>query len=170
MKKTSLFLIMIPLYCLTGCLKDTPAVDFSTVGTIIEILPPNGGAENFDGAALDFDPSETLDSMSIVVNIAAPKPLGKPLTVTFGLTDSARTAYNIANGDDYMVMPDSDYSFPVRTVTIPAGHHLDTLQVYFYPSRIDSTQSYMLPISITDAQKQPISGNFSTVYFHYDAP
>ena len=65
----------------SSCLKDTPAVDFTTVGTIIEILPVNGGGlENFDAAPLEFDPSDEIDSADIDLNIASPKPLNKSLT------------------------------------------------------------------------------------------
>jgi len=153
---------------LSGCFKEAPAVDFSTVGTIIEIIPPFGGLENFGNAGLVFPAGDLYDSEQVVVNIAAPKPLSVPLTVTLGINDSALSAYNAANGTSYIALPDSVYSFPVTSVTIPAGEHLDTLTVYFYPSKIDSTQSYMLPVGISTAQGKTISGNFSIIYFHFD--
>jgi len=53
MKKTYFFLLSLIILLLSSCLKDKPAVDFSTVGTIIEILPVNGGGlENLGGAEL----------------------------------------------------------------------------------------------------------------------
>jgi hypothetical protein len=61
------------------------------------------------------------------------------------------------------------YSFPVKSVTIDAGERLDTLRVIFYPSKIDATKNYMLPVSIQDAQGENISGNFGAIYFHFDA-
>ena len=40
---------------LSACLKDKPAVDFGTVGTIIEILPVNGGGlESFRRGRIEF--------------------------------------------------------------------------------------------------------------------
>jgi hypothetical protein len=169
MKKISLPLLAL-IMLLAACLKDKPAVDFSTVGTIIEILPVNGGGlESFDGAELNFDPAETIDSAAIVLNIASPNPLNTALTISMAVNDDIRNTYNAANPVQYEVFPDSLYSFPVTSVIIPAGKHLDTLQVYFYPSKIDTTQNYMLPISIHDAQGQNISGNFGTIYFHTNA-
>ena len=169
MKKTYIYLLLM-IILLSACLKDKPAVDFSTVGTIIEILPVNGGGlENFDAAELNFDATEALDSAAVVLNIASPNPLNTPLTISVEVNDGMRTAYNSANPVQYDALPDSLYSFPLKTVTIPAGKHLDTLQVYFYPSKIDTTQNYMLPVSIHDAQGQTISGNFGTIYFHTNA-
>ncbi len=162
-----LFFIMVPL---SSCLKDTPAVDFTTVGTIIEILPPNGGGlENFNAALLEFDYTEPLFSADIDLNIASPKPLTTAVTITVSVNDALRAAYNQANGTEYEQMPDSVFSLPLSTTTIPAGNRLDTIRVLFYPKKIDSTKSYMLPVSISDAQGHTISGNFGSIYFHSDA-
>jgi hypothetical protein len=170
MKYKYILLPLLIMVLLSSCLKDTPAVDFSTVGTIIEILPPNGGGlENFDAAALDFDPSDKIDSVDIDLNIASPKSLTKSLTITLAVDDGLRTTYNTNNGTDYEAMPDSVYSFPVKSGTIDAGQRLDTVRVIFYPSKIDSTRNYMLPVSIKDAQGETISGNFGSIYFHKDA-
>lgn len=154
----------------SSCLKDTPAVDFSTVGTIIEILPVNGGGlENFDAALLEFDPADIQDSADIDLNIASPKPLTKALTITVGVDDALRVTYNGAYNAQYEALPDSVYSFPVKSGTIDAGDRLDTIRVIFYPSKIDTTKNYMLPVSIQDAQGEKISGNFGAIYFHFDA-
>ena len=167
--------ILIPLLAsvalfLGSCLKDKPAVDFSTVGVIIEILPVNGGGlENFDAAELSFDEAAQKDSAPIVLNIASPKPLNKTLTITMAIDDALRTAYNAGSTDQYEALPDSTYSFPVTTGSIAAGQRLDTLQVVFYPSKIDMTRNYMLPVSIKDAQGENISGNFGSIYFHLNA-
>ena len=170
MKKISLSLLALIMLSLSACLKDKPAVDFSTVGTIIEILPVNGGGlENFAGAKLNFDATETMDSAAIVLNIASPKPLNKPLTIGMALNDALRSSYNVANNSQYDALPDSVFSFPVTTGTIAAGQRLDTLRVYFNPSKIDTTKNYMLPVSIKDAQGENISGNFGTIYFHTNA-
>jgi hypothetical protein len=167
MKKIFISLLALSMLLLSACLKDKPAVDFSTVGTIIEILPVNGGGlENFSGAELNFDATETIDSAAVVLNIASPEPLNNPLTITMKVNDAIRNAYNASNPVQYDVFPDSLYSFPIVSATIPAGKRLDTLRVYFYPSKIDTTKNYMLPVSIEDAQGQTISGNFGTIYFH----
>lgn len=165
MKSLTFSLLILIMFSLSACLKDNPAVDFSSVGTIIEILPVNGGGlENFATAELSF--SSTIDTAIIVLNIASPKPLNKTLTITMGVNDTLRTAYNSANQDQYDALPDSAFSFPVKTGTIAAGQRLDTLRVYFFQSKINTTKNYMLPISIKDAQGETISGNFGSIYFH----
>ncbi|HZK63300.1 MAG TPA: DUF1735 domain-containing protein [Puia sp.] len=170
MKKIFITLLSVCVLSLFSCLKDKPAVDFSTVGVIIEILPVNGGGlENFDAAELDFDNTEAIDSAAIVLNIASPKPLNKPLTITMEVDDALRTAYNSNGGDQYDALPDSVYSFPVSSGTIAASQRLDTLHVVFYPSKIDVSKNYMLPVSIKDAQGETISGNFGAIYFHINA-
>ena len=167
MKKLYIFLLSLIMCSLYACLKDTPAVDFSTVGTIIEILPVNGGGlESFSIAELDFPAGETIDSAAIVLNIASPKPLNKNLTITMEVNDALRSAYNSANQDQYDALPDSAFTFPVNSGTIAAGQRLDTLMVYFFPSKIDTTKNYMLPVSIKDAEGETISGNFGSIYFH----
>ena len=167
MKKLYFSLLASSLLFLSSCLKDNPAVDFNTVDTIIEILPVNGGGlENFDAAGLNFKPKASIDSEIIVLNIASKSPLSTTLTIKMGVNDNLRSSYNSANQDQYDKFPDSTFSFPVTSGKIASGHRLDTMHVYFYPSKIDTTKSYMLPISITDAQGKTISGNFSTIYFH----
>jgi Domain of unknown function (DUF1735) len=170
MKLVNIFIPFFLMLIFSSCLKDTPAVDFSSVGTIIEILPPNGGGlENFDAAELSFDPSDNIDSADIDLNIASPKPLTKAISITLAVDDGLRTTYNSNNGTSYEAMPDSVYSFTNKTGTINAGDRLDTVRVIFYPSKIDNTKSYMLPVSIKDADGQTISGNFGSIYFHTDA-
>ena len=167
MKKLYISLLTLIMCSFFACLKDTPAVDFSTVGTIIEILPVNGGGlEYFTSAELEFKSTENIDSGAIVLNIASPKPLNKNLTITMEVNDALRSDYNLANQDQYDAFPDSTFSFPVTSGTIAAGQRLDTLMVYFYPSKIDTTKNYMLPVSIKDAQGETISGNFGSIYFH----
>ena len=155
---------------LSAYLKDKPAVDFSTVGTIIEILPVNGGGlENFGTAELKFSATENTYSAAIVLNIASPKPLNKTLTISMEVDDALRIAYNSANQDQFDAFPNTAFSFPVKSGTIAAGQRLDTLRVYFYPSKIDTTKNYMLPVRIKDAQGETISGNFGSIYFHTNA-
>ena len=169
MKYKNILLSAFIIILFSSCLKDSPAVDFKTVGTIIEILPVNGGGlENFDAAALDFDPTDVIDSADIDLNIASPKPLSKSVTITLAVNDGLRATYNASNGTTYEAMPDSVYSFPVKSGTVAAGDRLDTVRIIFYPSKIDSTKSYMLPVSIKDAQGETISGNFGDIYFHTD--
>src|SRR5437764_13161429 len=92
----------------SSCLKDTPAVDFTTVGTIVEILPPNGGGlENFDAALLEYNPTDAEYSADIDLNIASPKPLNKSITLTLAAHHRLHPAYNPSTHQDYEPMAGS---------------------------------------------------------------
>ena len=170
--KKLLSIILIISVLFTSCLKDTPNNDFSSLGTIIEIFwhdatgTAHGGLDNFASDGLVFASSSPVTTY-FVVNVASVNPLSKDLTVTVGVDDAKRTAYNASHTLQYNAMPSNAYTLSVKTGTIKAGNRLDTFFVTFNPANIDATQSFMLPISITDAQGQTISGNFGTVYYHF---
>ncbi len=168
MKKILLSFIVISA-ALTSCLKDTTInTDLEKRSTIMEIQ--NSGLEFFSSSAVvaagQVDPITT----SFTANVANADgvPLSKDVTVTFAVDDAARLAYNALPSPalDYDAMPDSVYSFPVKTAVIKAGTNLATLSVVFDPNKIDPSKSYMLAITLKDAQGQSIAGNFSTVYYH----
>jgi hypothetical protein len=161
MKKISIFAAFLA-FCLSGCLKDTPNVDFSTVKPTVEII--NSGLGYFASSALIFS-TDTL-TVPIPVNLASVNTLNKDLTITLAVDNSALTNYNGMGGLQYELMGDSSYSFPTKTVTIPAGKRLDTVWVTFYGHTLDPTKNYMLPISITDGDGIDLTGNFNTMYFH----
>ena len=54
--RRSLFIIstLLVLFAATGCLKDTPSTDLTHVGTIIEMMYPNGAQDNGVGTGLEF--------------------------------------------------------------------------------------------------------------------
>ena len=63
-------------------------------------------------------------------------------------------------------MPDSLYKFISKSATIKAGQRIATLKIVFFPSKIDITKSYCLPVVIKDAGGKTISSNFGTIYYH----
>ena len=158
---------------LTGCLKDTPNVDFSGLKPIVEINSASStstantlpsGLENFSNATLNF---AVIDStVTFTVNYASVNPPTSDVKVTVAVNDAARTAYNAGSTTQFSPFPAGSYSLPSTTATIKAGTRLATFTVNFYPSLLDPTQSYLLPITITDASGNTISGNFNTIYFH----
>ena len=160
---------------LLGCTKDSTINTSGGLfdrGTIIEI--PYSGLENLSKDFIATTGVTDLITVPIIINVAAANgsPLSKDLTLTLGVQDALRTAYN-NNGDtthpQYLLLPDSSYTFTSKTTVIKAGTYLDTVYITFNPNKIilTPTQNYMLPIGLTDAQGQVISGNFSTKYFHF---
>lgn len=172
--KKSLLNILAASVFFTGCLKDTANTDFSNVGTLAEISSGSTVSDNSPISGLDYFTKSTLplftsdepDTITFNVNIASEFPPNKDVTVTVGIDDAKRTAYNALGKVQFKAQPDSTFTFPVTTATIKAGSRLATFKVVYYPAKIDPTESYMLPISITDASGIKISGNLSTVYFH----
>ncbi|HEY6978892.1 MAG TPA: DUF1735 domain-containing protein, partial [Chitinophagaceae bacterium] len=163
MKKLSIFIIVLSFFA-TGCLKDDPNVDFSNLGTVVQM--PYSGKGFFAQDAVT-DAADTIVK-TFTINIASTYPLNKDLNVTVGTDNSLVDEYNAYDpAVHYEAMPDSAYSFNETTITIPAGSRLDTLQVTFYKTKLDPSKSYLLPISIKDASGETISGNMSVHYYHF---
>lgn len=164
MKKISILGLLISSV-LTGCLKDKPNNDFSTIGTIIEI--PYSGLENFGASSLK--PTADTVTYSFVVNIASTYPLTSDLDVTVGVDENKLKEYNGAGGVQFELLSKTAYDFPVTKATIKAGSRQATFTISFYTKKIDPSINLMLPISILDAGGKTVSGNFGTIYYHSTA-
>jgi len=155
---------------LGSCVKNRNdgAVDFSQLAPIMQIL--EGGMKNFSGSALLFPATDPVDSAYFHLNYAATTTAPSDITVTLAYDPAALAAYNAANPTStYEAFPDSIWykaGFP-KTVTIKAGQtYSDPIAFAIYPSKIDPSKSYMMPISITNASGVAISGNFGTIFYH----
>jgi hypothetical protein len=126
----------------------------------------NSGMQYFSGGALTYPGTHESDTATYNVNLAGPTTLSTDLTVTVGV-DATKVLENF-KGDaiDYSLMPDSLYKFMSKTAVIKAGQRTATLKIVFYPSKIDVTKSYNLPVVIKDAGGKTISGNFGIIHFH----
>lgn len=158
--------LMLPMLLLQSCLKDkNQLTDFSgeTTQPIVEI--PEGGLGNFAPDALNLSGSGA-DTLYFHINLASTDFLNKDVTVKFGYDAAALASYNSSSSIKYQKFPDSIYSLPVTQVTIKAGTRAVAVPLIMYPGKIDPTQNYMLPVTITDAQGTTISGNFGTIWFH----
>ncbi len=126
----------------------------------------NSGMQYFSGGALTYPGSHESDTATFNVNLAGPTTLTSDLTVTVGV-DATKVLDNI-KGDaiDYTLMPDSLYKFMSKTAVIKAGQRIASLKIVFYPSKIDVTKSYNLPVVIKDAGGKTISANFGIIHFH----
>jgi len=162
--KTALFLASLAM--LSSCLKDSQyAENFQAAKPLVE-LP---GAANVSGTAGPFEidslavnPSATTP-LNVAVNLASPHTLSSGLTVGLSVNAAALTAYNTANGTNYQLLPAADYTSTLST-TIPAGQNLANVVVNIITSKIDPTQSYVLPLTITNGGGQQIS-NYNTILY-----
>jgi len=173
--KYAYFITCISLLSTLGsCVKDRNdlATDFSTIQPIVELrdnisgVGNDAGLANFSKAFLNFAGDPHVQSF--YVNLASVNVRNQELKVTLGVDQNAFDAYNADpnNTTKYEMMPDSLYSFTTTEVTIPSGLRIAKDSIIFYPSKVDPSKNYMLPISITDASGLNISGNFGTIYYH----
>jgi hypothetical protein len=138
------------LLLLSSCLKNSPYfTDFSKVAPSID-MPLAAFTENgLD--ALSFTPADTPSTFYVYVNVASPKALGKPINATLGVDSIFLNAYDTAQQAAYVVMPDSDYSLSTTTITVPSGQHLAFATLKIFTNKVDASQQYVLPLTITKA-------------------
>jgi len=152
---------------LASCVKNRNdgAVDFSQLAPIMQI--PEGGLKNFATSALVFPGTDLSDTAYFRANYAATTVAPSDVAVTFSVDDAARVAYNASHTDQYEKMPDSLYKFLVTSTTVKAGQsYSDVMKLTIYPYKVNTSKSYILPITITNASGVNISGNFGTIYYH----
>ena len=156
MKKIIPYVLATCLLACTSCLKDD-YTDFSKVGTVIELLDAST-----DPIAAPVSFTNTTSDLNVRVNVAAPSPLDRDVTVTLAVDKAAFTPFSA----DYALLPDSTYTIPNAKVVISAGQQVAPLVIKIKPSKVDLTQNYLLPVKITDASGYTISGNFGTIYLN----
>lgn len=150
---------------LSSCLKDDRYFNPAATASYVAQLPLSGKANFSADAITDAGPTITRQ---FVVSIASINPPTTATSITVGVDNSLIAPYNAANtAVQYIAMPTNAYTFPDVTVTIPAGATQATLSVTFDKSKLDPSQSYMLPIAIKSAPGVTISGNYGVHYYHF---
>lgn len=163
------------LLSLSACLKDSPrTTNFNIVQPVIEQLPaPNllfsgatSGANTYCYyKELRVDSSYSWTD-SLPIDVGGPL-IGSNVVVTFGIDTANFNAFNNNNGGGFTVLPSADYTYVNgNTVTIPANTGTAACYIKFNTKTIDWTKSYILPIAITNASGQTISGNYGTIMYY----
>ena len=148
--KFSLILLSVLSVSFMSCLKDQAFLDVSNTQPIVEFAFGTNGQSDLGNFGMD-PTLETLDT-AIAINIASPQVLDYPVTVTLKVDSAAITKYNSTDGNTPLIpLPDSTYQFTTTSVTIPAGHRIARIPITLYPTKINPTVSYGLPISIVSA-------------------
>lgn len=168
MKSKYNLLIGVAALLLASCVKNRSGeTSFSSIKPVVQI--PEGGMANFGNSALTFPGSDATDTTWFRVNYAATNVAAKDVIVTLGYDANALAAINSSLGpsSQYSKFPDSTYSFTTTTVSIKAGQNYSVpVPFIVHPAKIDPTQSYLFPISITAGGGATISGDFGTIYYH----
>jgi BT_3987-like, N-terminal domain len=135
---------------LSSCLKNGKYyTDFASASASVN-LPL--AASNLNGVvAFSYDATETTVSLPVYVDVASPSVPSSATTVTLSLDTAFLDTYNTNNGTSFEVMPDSIYTTSGWTLTVPAGQRLDSMNVTFNFSKLDLSQAYILPITISQA-------------------
>jgi len=171
-----IFALFIASLSLASCLKkDVMNIDpANKTGNIVELQfiengsgsTVNSGMQYFSGGALTYPGTDPIDTATYNISLAGPGTLGNDLAVTVGV-DATKILDNYKSDSiKYELMPDSVYKFIETSATIKAGTRITPMHIEFYPSKLDVTKSYMLPVVIKEAGGKTISSNFGIIYFH----
>ena len=161
-------LLFLSLTLLNSCVKSRDGrTDFSALQPVV--LIPEGGLAAFSSQALLFPGTDMADTAYFHVNYASTNVATADVTITLSIDQAALTNYNAANPTQYSVFPDSIYVFTSKTINIKKGNNYsDLIPLIVFPSKIDPSKNYMLPISIKGVPSgSTISSNFGTIFYHF---
>ena len=132
------------------------------------VLIPEGGLSTFSTEALVYPAADASDTATFHVNYAAPNVAPADETITLAIDPTALATYNSSSAIQYAMAPDSIFSYTTTTVTVLKGNnYTSAIPVVIYPSKVDPTKNYMIPISIKTAPKgATIVANYATIYYH----
>ena len=150
------------LIVFSSCLKDSPYMDVSNTAPIIEfgVSPANGSNGPFKYKG-DTASSVTIDT-AVALVIASPQVLTKAVTITVSVDPSQVSAYNMANGTSYSLLPSNLYNITSTAITIAAGYRVGRIPVTLNLSSFPAVHSYALPLTIVNGDGLVISGNSGT--------
>jgi hypothetical protein len=138
-------------FVFSSCLKNGKYdIDFSTAGSSVylPLAAKNGNAV----VTFAYNATVTTTSIPFYIDYASPQVSGTAITATFALDTAYLNSYNADNGTNFQLLPDSVYAIVNGwTRTIPAGKRLDSMYVTFDFTKLDLSQSYVLPVTIQTA-------------------
>ncbi|MBS1486919.1 MAG: DUF1735 domain-containing protein [Bacteroidetes bacterium] len=162
MKKIKIISIFLMLAFVTvRCLKDN-YINFSTVKPIVEFLDTQAQEGGFLWTMPAVNQSAP-DSIFVRINVTGQYPPTSDIAVTVSVDQTTLNSYNTVNNSSYTMLPANAYNMPSATVTVKANNRVAFLPVLMNSSVIGTYANYALPLKITDASGQIISGNFNTI-------
>jgi hypothetical protein len=157
--KTAILSLMGGLVLLSSsCLKDSHYVDYLADAPLAEfplaeVNPYQPGGSDGAYQAISFPASNTTDTITVAVKVAAPKALTSSTVFTISGTDlTGLTNYNTANGTTFQALPAADFVIVGGSqVTVPANQTTALFKVLIQNSAIDAAGTYVLPLTIENA-------------------
>jgi hypothetical protein len=159
---------LLSVLVLASCVKARVGrTDFSSLQPVV--LIPEGGLHAFSSEALVFPGSDDTDTATFHLNYASSNVAAADETITIGIDPAALATYNSTSTAQFEIFPDSIFSFTTTTVTVKKGNNYsDAISLAVFPSKVDPTKNYMLPISIKKAPAgSTISTDFGTIFYHF---
>ncbi|RNI33167.1 DUF1735 domain-containing protein [Rufibacter immobilis] len=177
MKKIlSLLTAFVAMASLSSCLDEDPVFDASKSQNIIEIkYVGNKGATFPTGTifpmyAFSFPIIQGAEEeIPVLINYGGPNVAPEDITVTIMNDPSALTEHNTKTGSKFVLLPESMYSIPSATITIPKGERTASLPVKVKPYLFNPALTYALAISISSASSGTVSTNFKTAILPLNA-
>lgn len=158
----NLLIVLTASLLITGCFKDDVHNGRDTAPTVGIY---QGSVDSLANAPLNLT---TADSIAFYMNVGLTSPytLYKNITITAGIDDAARVAFNQTHTTQYEKLPDSLYKFVVDSAVLAAGARSTNIPLLIYSGKADLRRNYMLPVAITDAQGINISGTSGVIYLN----
>jgi len=166
-KFKALFAISSLLIMVTSCVKEREG--FTDLSQTSDMVILNGaGTGNFKASNILVNTSSPDTVKKTVMAVfASNNSKNGPVTVTIKVDNAALTAYNAANGTNFQAFPANAFKLVSNTITINGGlEHTGSTMLWIFQNKLDPTVSYMLPISISDAQGKALSNNQNTIYYN----
>lgn len=157
---------------LTSCLKDDDYED-GIYGSIRDteggkyVSIRTSGLNNFQRSSVLIDPlSADNDTVEVFIDLDVAQKTTSPVTITIGLDDAKRTAYNTANSKNFQPVTDAMVRIENTTLTIPAGERTVKTNLIIKQDLFDPSKSYLIPLTILTAPDASLSSNLSTRYYN----
>ena len=161
------FVLFLAASLLSSCVKSRGGeTDFNNLQPLVMI--PEGGLSTFSTEALVYPASDASDTATFHVNFAASNVAPADETIALAIDPTALATYNSSSAIQYAMAPDSIFSYTTTTVTVLKGNnYTSAIPFVIYPSKVDPTKNYMIPITIKTApQGATIAVNYATIYYH----
>jgi len=175
-------------FLVSSCLEDkgyTDIINAKGSGATIVSWYGNEGTPNQRAVALPSD-KDTTD-YELHVSVTSSHPLNKAFTVTVAIDQTVIDETNATiekEADKFTLLPDSVFSIPSFTVTVPADTTEAPFVITFIQHRLDKGKNYMLPLKIQDLSGtivgsttrtakltwigNPLAGSWSWDYIRYN--
>lgn len=158
----NLLIVLTASLLMTGCFKDSVHNGADTTPTVGIY---QGSVDSLSNAPLNLT---TPDSVAFYMNVGliSPYTLYHNITITAGVDDAARVAFNQTHTTQYEALPDSLYKFVADSAVVAAGARSNNIPILIYSGKADLRRNYMLPIAIKDAQGINISSTSGIIYLN----